>query len=392
MWCASKYLRWTGRDGCACPCAMSTRLRARRPRDTTRRRSLILALCVAAQGLMAAHAAADASTLASVDGQYPHWFDRSVPPAQDFFHFANGGWIKANPIPPDRAYWGVDTVLEQANEDFIRDLVEGFARQTSLPPGSPRRKVADFYASGMDEQAIEAAGMAPLQPEFARIAAIADPADLQAEFAHLQSIGIAAPFEVGQMQDFKDSTRVIAFIGQGGLGLPDRDYYLKSEPNFVAVRKAYVEHIARMFVLLGDASAAAARQADAVMALETRLAQASMSDIEQRDPRAIYHPMSMLKAEALTPRLHWSQMFSRLGRPDIASLNVAMPDFFKAVDAELQRTPLADWKTYLRWQLADACAPYLSRAFVDEDFRMTSVISGAKALQPRWLRVLRAED
>jgi len=348
---------------------------------------------VAAQGLIALHAAApDAHGLASGDGQYPYWFDRGVRPAQDFFHFANGGWIKANPIPPDRAYWGVDTVLEQSNENFIRDLVEGFARQKSLPPGSARCKVADFYASGMDERGIEAAGIAPLQPEFARIAAIADPADLQAEFAHLQSIGIAAPLEVGQMQDFKDSTQVIAFIGQGGLGLPNRDYYLKGEPSFVAVRKAYVEHIARMFVLLGDTPAAAARQADTVMALETRLAKASMSDIEQRDPHAIYHPMSMLKAEALTPRLHWRQIFSRLGRPDIDSLNVAMPDFFKTVDAELQRTPLSDWKIYLRWQLADACAPYLSRAFVDEDFRMTSVLSGAEVLQARWLRVLRTED
>jgi putative endopeptidase len=348
---------------------------------------------VAAQGLIASHAAApDARSLASDDGQYPYWFDRSVRPAQDFFHFANGGWIKANPIPPDRAYWGVDTVLEQSNENFIRDLVEGFARQTSLPMVSARREVADFYASGMDERGIDAAGIAPLQPEFARITAIADRADLQAEFAHLQSVGIAVPLEVGQMQDFKDSTQVIAFIGQGGLGLPNRDYYLKGEPSFVAVRKAYVAHIARMFVLLGDTPAAAARQADTVMVLETRLAQASMSDIEQRDPHAIYHPMSMQQAEALTPRLHWRQMFSRLGRPDIDSLNMAMPDFFKAVDVELQRTPLADWKVYLRWQLANACAPYLSRAFVDEDFRMTSVLSGAQVLQARWLRVLRAED
>lgn len=358
-----------------------------------RPRILPLVLCVAAQGSIAPQAATlDAASLESSDGQYLNWLDRTVHPDQDFFHFANGGWLKANPIPPDRSYWGVDTALEQANNDFIRGLVESFARQDSLPADSDRRKVADFYTSGMDERAIEASGMEPLRPEFARIEAIASIADLQAEFAHLRSFGIAAPLEVGQMQDFKDSTQVIAYIGQSGLGLPNRDYYLRGDPNFVATRKAYGQHIARMFALLGDAPGAASREADTVMALETRLARASMSDIEQRDPRAVYHFMSVRQAEALTPRLRWREIFSDLGRPDINSVNVAMPEFFKALNAEMQRTPLADWKTYLRWQLARACAPYLSRSFVEEEFRLTSVLSGAQELQARWLRVLHAED
>jgi putative endopeptidase len=365
-------------------------------------RFLIPAL-LAAQGLLhwqtahtqtaqSAQSAPNPQSFASSDGLYPQWIDRDIRPDQDFFRFANGAWLKANPIPPDRADWGVDTVLEQANSEFIRQLIEGFARQESLAPGSNPRKVADFYSSAMDEAAIDAAGTAPLQPEFARIAAISGIGDLQAEFAHLQTLGITAPLEIGQMQDFTDSTQVIAFSGQSGLGLPNRDYYLRREPNFAAARKAYTEHVARIFALLGDAPAIAAQEAGDVMALETRLAKASMSDVEQRDPRAIYHLMSLRQAEALTPRLHWHDMLERLGRPDIESLNIAMPDFFKALDVELRRTSLADWKTYLRWHLAHACAPYLSRAFVEEDFRMTAVLSGAQALQPRWLRVLRAED
>jgi putative endopeptidase len=352
---------------------------------------LILALWAAASAAAPAPAPEPADPFTSRDGLYLHWLDPALKPGDDFFRYANGGWIKANPIPPDRADWGVDTVLEQANSDFIRHLIEGFQTQR-LEPGSNRRKVADFYSSGMDEGAIEAAGVTPLQPEFARIQAIAGSGDLRAEFAHLQALGISAPFEIGQMQDFADSTQVIANSGQSGLGLPNRDYYLKPEANFAAARKAYHGHVERVFALLGDAPPVARREADAVMALETRLAKASMSDIEQRDPHAVYHLMSLRQAEALTPRLHWREMLAALGRPDVESLNIGMPNFFKALDRELQRTSLGDWKTYLRWQLTSAFAPYLSKGFVDEDFRMTSVLSGAQELQPRWLRVLRAED
>jgi len=350
---------------------------------------LILALWAAASP--AAQAPAPADSFTSRDGLYLNWLDPSLNPGEDFFRYANGGWIKANPIPPDRADWGVDTVLEQANSEFIRHLIEGFQTQR-LEPGSNRRKVADFYSSGMDEGAIEAAGVRPLQPEFARIQAIAGIGDLRAEFAHLQALGISAPFEIGQMQDFADSTQVIANGGQSGLGLPNRDYYLRAEATFAATRKAYREHVERSFALLGDAPPDARREAGAVMALETRLAKASMSDIEQRDPHAVYHPMSLRQAEALTPGLHWREMLAALGRPDVESLNLGMPNFFKALDQELQRTSLSDWKTYLRWQLTRAYAPYLSKAFVDEDFRMASVLTGAQELQPRWLRVLRAED
>jgi putative endopeptidase len=340
----------------------------------------------------AAELPASADGLTSSDGQYSEWMDRTVPPRADFFRFANGGWIRANPIPADHSSWGGGTLLANRNQGIIREMVASLPRDGTNPPGSALRKIADFYDSGMDERAIDAAGVAPLQAEFDRIANVADLDGLQAEFARLQMIGVAAPLQLSQMQDFKDSNRIIALAQQNGLGLPNRDYYLKSEPTFVAARSEYVRHVARMFVLLGDPPAAAERESQAVMVLETRLARSSMSDVAQRDPRAIYHPMTLERATRLTPHLNWRALLENVGHPEIGSLNVAMPEFFKALDRELSGTALADWRAYLRWQLIDSYAAYLSKAFVDEDFRMQSVLTGARELQARWLRVLTAED
>src|SRR5271156_1983275 len=230
-------------------------------------------LCPAARASLGEIAEGDVQP----DGLYLNWLDRSVAPAKDFFQFANGGWIKSHPIPPDRACWGADTLLEQQNQIFIRNLIESLARE-NWAAGTAQRKIADFYASGMDERAIDAAGAAPLAPELARIAAITAREQLPQAFAYLQSIGVEAPLAIGQMQDFADSTRVIAVASQSGLGLPNRDYYLKDEATFRMARAAYVAHVARMLVLLGDTAAAAAAESKSIMALETRLARASMPD------------------------------------------------------------------------------------------------------------------
>jgi putative endopeptidase len=386
---------------------MSTRPSKRRSTDSVRLARIpkaqflaaaVIALCAAGVAMTDAASVRAAETeplrdhsFASPDGEYLDWLDRSVARQVDFFRFANGGWLQSHPIPPDRAYWGVDTILEQDNQSFIRGLVESLA-ESAQPEGSVQRKVADFYLSGMDEHAIDAAGIAPLQSEFARIATISDSEQLLAEFAHLQEIGIEAPLQLGQMQDFKDSTQVIAVASQGGLGLPNRDYYLKSEPTFRAARSAYIQHVTRMFALLGDTQEVAGRESRTVMALETRLAAASMPDAEQRDPNAIYHPLPLASADSLTPHLKWRALLAALGHPELASLNVGMPKFFQVLDRELAHTSLADWKVYLRWQLIAGYAPYLSEPFVNEDFRLTKVLTGAEELQPRWLRVLRAED
>jgi putative endopeptidase len=339
-----------------------------------------------------AEPAGQADALASKDGRYPDWIDRAIPPSRDFFLYANGSWLKSNPIPPDRSYWGADMVLEQSNQVLIRDLLTSLGAGAASPPGGTRRKLVDLYASGMDEAGIESAGIRPLQPELDRIAAIGNLDGLNAELSRLQLLAVGAPLQLGQMQDFRDSSRVIAVASQGGLGLPNRDYYLENDAVFEATRREYVLHVARMLSLLGDSAADAERESRTIMALETRLARASMPEADQRDPSAVYHPFELGRAHALAPRIDWAAMLRAVGQPGAGSLNVAMPDFFRALDRELGAVPLADWKSYLRWQLVDAYAQFLPAAFVNEDFHMRSVLSGAHELQPRWLRVLSAED
>src|SRR5581483_4744955 len=318
------------------------------------------------------------------------WIDRSIDPAQDFFRFANGAWLRDNPIPAEYSGWGVDRILMRQNQDFMRELLES-AAAGGAAADSEERKIGDFYASGMDEAAIERAGLAPLRPELARIDALRDRAALLPELAHLQRIGVDALFSLGQMQDFRDSSLVIGYVAQGGLGLPDRDYYLKRDARFTAIRRQYLAHLRRTFELLGDAPAAAAAEARSVLAFETRLARASMPAEQQRDPRAIYHPMDRAALARAAP-LDWAAYLDAAGLPRLQRLHLAMPRFFAAAARELRRAPLAGWRTYLRWHLAEAFSPYLSRAFADEAFHLSQVLHGTREQLPRWRRVANAED
>lgn len=353
------------------------------------RKAILAALCLCPLGVLATD---QPPNFSSTDGQYLDWLDRSVKPDIDFFHFANGGWLKANPIPPDRSEWGAYVAVDLQNQRFIHDMVEKASQDTKAEPSSTQQKVGDFYASGMDEKAINNAGIKPLQPELDRIANISTIEQLPDEFAHLQMIGVAAPLALMQMQDYKDSSKVIAMAMQAGLGLPDRDFYVQPGDTSEKIRAEYVKHIARTFQLLGDSPALAETEAKSVMTLETSLAKGSMTDVAMRDPKAIYHPMDVASVNTLTPRLHWQDLMAGIGHPEIRGLNVATPDFFKTVNKELTHTSLSDWKTYLRWQLVQTYASYLSQPFVDENFRMSSVLTGEKQLKPRWQRVLRAED
>jgi putative endopeptidase len=335
--------------------------------------------------VLAAGAAADSDAL------HAGWLDTHVSPAQNFYQFANGGWQKSHPIPAAYSTWGTFNILQVRNERIIRQLIEDAAK-SHAPLGSAEQKVGDFYASGMDEKLIERVGVSPLSPEFDGIAGIRNLFDLQREVAQLQMIGVDAMFGFGEMQDFKDSTQVIGIAGQGGLGLPDRDYYLKQDPKFKQIRAAYLAHLARTFQLLGDGKERAAREAGIVMAIETGLAKASMSLVEQRNPRAIYHVMNLVELDRSTPNFSWSAYLREVGHPEIKSINLAMPQFFGALGKDLRSVPLDEWKVYLRWRLIDAFAPYLSQPFVDENFRMESVVTGAQKLLPRWQRVVNAED
>ena len=336
-------------------------------------------------------AALAAGAAAHTDALHPGWLDTHAKPAQNFYQFANGRWQKSHPIPAAYSTWGSFNILQIRNETVIRRLIQDAAK-THAPDGSAEQKVGDFYASGMDEKLIDRVGMGALSPELDGIGGIRNLKDLQREVAQLQMIGVDAMFGVGEMQDFKDSSRVIGVAGQGGIGLPDRDYYLKQDPKFKQIRAEYIAHLTRTFQLLGDGKAVAAKEAAIVMSIETGLAKASMSRVEQRDPHAIYHVMNLAQLDRSTPNFSWSEYFRQIGYPQITSINLAMPPFFGALGKDLSSVPLLQWKIYLRWRLIDAFAPYLSKRFVDENFRMESAMTGAQKLLPRWQRVVNAED
>ena len=341
---------------------------------------------------LACAAAVSAAEPVAVAALHEAWMDKSVDPLRDFYQYANGGFIRDNPVPAAYSRWGQFDILNLKNQDFIHELLQSAAASTVAAAGSEERKIGDFYAAGMDEAAADHAGISPLKPELARIAALRHPADLTAELAHLQMIGVDAAFGMGQMQDFSDSTKVIGVVLQGGLGLPDRDYYLKDDAKYAAIRKAYVAHMTRMFVLTGDPAAGAGRAAVAVMALETRLATASMPVEQQRDPHAIYNMRDLATLAREAPAIDWPRFLAANGVPHVTELNLAMPGFFAGLSHEIIATPMPAWRAYLRWQLVHRFAPYLSATFVNENFKLAQAVSGTKELLPRWRRVLNAED
>jgi putative endopeptidase len=323
----------------------------------------------------------------------PANLDKNANPCQDFYQFANGGWLAKNPIPAAYPAWGVGSVLNEQNQQTVREIIEAAAANTHAAKGSNEQKVGDYYASCMAEDKIEAAGLKPLESEFALIDKIKDERGLQAEFAHLTDIGMAVPFGSGSTQDFKNAAEVIFGVSQSGLGLPDRDYYFRTDDKSKMIRDEYVKHVANMFVLLGDDADKAAKEAQTVMALETKLAEASMTNVEQREPSNVYHRMSVADLQKLTPNFDWAAFFKGIGFSQRVDINVAQPNFFKALDAQLTATPLDDWKTYLRWQRINAAASGLSKKFVDEDFNFKGrILQGTKEQLPRWKRCVRSTD
>jgi putative endopeptidase len=326
------------------------------------------------------------------DPLHVDWINKQVSPSQDFYTYANGNWQQNNPIPPEYASWGSFNVLHERVQELIHQMLIEASKNTKAKPGSIEQKIGDFYYSGMDEQLIEKVGVTPLNAEFAAISKVSNLIDLQKEVARLHQIGVGALFGFGSMQDFKDSNLMIGAVVQGGLGLPDRDYYLKTDPKFKQIRVAYLQHIAKMFELLDDSPEQAANEAKIVMNIETQLATASMSQVEQRDPHAIYHMKLVKEIDKETPNFDWSKYFTTLYQSDMPTVNYAMPHFFEAMNKLLAEVSIEDWKIYLRWQLIDEYAPYLSKSFVDQNFKMSQVLSGAEKLLPRWKRVVGTEN
>ena len=276
--------------------------------------------------------------------------DKTCKPCDDFFQFAMGGWMKNNPIPPEYSSWGSFTVLADKNQQALRQILEA-AEKSAAPAGSNEKKVGDFYASCMDTAAIETAGTKPIDSMLQRVAETRSAKDLPALAAQLQQHGVSVMFRFTSNQDAKDSTQVIATALQGGLGLPERDYYLRDDEKSKKLRDDYAKHVAKMFELLGDSAEKSAAEAATVLNLETSLAKASMSNVDLRDPNKTYHRMKMAEAQSLTPDLSWDAYMRNAGHPGVAEMNLAQPDFFKALDAQLTSTPLDDWKTYFRWHV-----------------------------------------
>jgi putative endopeptidase len=318
--------------------------------------------------------------------------DKTCKPCDDFFQFAMGGWMKSNPIPPEYSTWGSFTVLADKNQQALRQILEA-AEKSNAPAGSNERKVGDFYASCMDTTAIEAAGTKPVDATLLRVAEIKNARELQTLAARLQQQGVGVMFRFTSNQDAKDSTQVIATALQGGLGLPERDYYLRDDEKSKKLRDDYTKHVAKMLELLGDSPDKAESEAATVLHIETSLAKASMSNVDLRDPIKTYHRMKIAEVQSLTPDFSWDSYLKITGHPDVAEMNVAQPEFFKALDAQLTATPLEDWKTYFRWHVIDSAAPALPEKFVNEDFDFRGrILTGARQIQPRWKRCVQATD
>ncbi len=322
----------------------------------------------------------------------PENFDTTVKPQDDFYRYANGSWLKRTAIPPEYSRWGSFDELMQRNISNLKLLCERASAQDNSP-SAIEHMVGDFYASGMDEAAINQSGAAALNFEFTKISAIATPADVLNEIASLHKIGVNAGFEFGSEADFKDSNHELAQLAQGGLGLPDRDYYFRDDDKSKKLREAYVKHVAKTLMLLGDSQASAQTGSQAVMKLETSLAQASLSAVQLRNPYASYHKMTVQKVESLVPDLNLTSYFTSVRAPSFTDINLAHPDFFKAFSVVLNTTPISDWKTYLRWHLVHTYSPYLSEDYVRENFSFYGVtLTGTKVMKPRWKRVVTTID
>jgi putative endopeptidase len=321
----------------------------------------------------------------------PQNFDPTVKPQDDFYHYANGGWMKANPIPPAYANWGAFNEVDERNKAGLRAILERAAQ--AAKPDFIEKLVGDFYASGMDETAIDAAGLTPLQPEFARIAALNNASQLPAELARLHLLGVSGGFWFSSEADPGDSTMTIAGAGQGGLTLPDRDYYTRTDDSSKKLRGQYTDYVAKMFELAGDAPAAASAEAEAVLKLETALAQAAKTHADLRDPIANYHKLPLADLQKLTPHFDWQAYVAALGIATPDEVDAGQPAFLQAFDEHIAATSLDDWKTYLRWHLLNSVAGVVSAPFVNESFDFFGrTLTGAQELRERWKRVLAVVD
>nr|WP_275976223.1 M13 family metallopeptidase [Geothrix oryzisoli] len=321
-------------------------------------------------------------------GFNPANLDPTAKPCQDFFQYAVGGWARRTAIPAEYERYGVDQEIDTRTHQILREIMDS-AAAAKAAAGTETQKVGDFYASGMDEAGIEAAGLAPLAPLFARIDSVKDAASLASVLADLHQVGAFAGFYFGVEQDDKQSSRHSMVLAQGGLGLPDRDYYLKDDPKSKELLAAYRAHMAKLLTLAGSS----AGEADRILALETRLAKASMTRVEQRDPNAIYHAMTPAQLKAAAPGFPVDLYLKALGVPAPDRFIVRQPAFLAELGRMVQEVPADQWRVYLRWTILRNAAPALPKAFEEEAFAFYGTkLQGTTAQHPRWKRVMFAAD
>ena len=322
---------------------------------------VLLAACLAQES---SHSGIDRTSL-----------DPACKPCQDFWRYANGGWMDKNPIPARFPSWGPASVLSEETRAHLRDILES----------SKGTKVGSMYGACMDTAAIDAAGARPLQPHLDRVAAIGSPKELSAALVAAQGVSGVGPFTVQSEGDLKNSKDIILYVDSGGLSLPERDYYFKDDARSKQIREEFVKHAARMLELLGDKSEAAAAEAQTIMAFETRLADATKTAVQRRDLNSMYHKVDFAGLQAIAPDFDWKLLFKDLGVSTSAAINVTEPDFLKRFNEQLAAAPLADWKTWLRWRLLTGSAGRLAKPFFDENFHFRStVLTGVTEQQPRW--------
>jgi putative endopeptidase len=318
--------------------------------------------------------------------------DRSVDPCTDFFEFANGSWRAQNPIPPSMVRWSRRWAAGESAKDELRTVLDEAQARTDWPQGSVEQLIGDHYAACLDEKKADELGVEPLKPLLAEIDGVTNMDGVQKVIRRFHQIAIPVPFGLASAPDVHRPTRVIADVYASGLGLPDRDYYLKAEPRFQEAREKYRVHVAHMLELLGASRAESRREADGVFSIERQLAEASLDKVALRDPKTTDHKTTFLALTNLTPMFDWPAYFAEAKLPR-AALNVQQPAFMKALDRLLGQGTLADWKAYLRWHLVHSAAPALSEPFVEENFAFyEKYLGGAAEMKPRWKTCAESTD
>ncbi len=355
-------------------------------------RRLPLLWCAAASLLLAQEK--PLTTLPYTPSLDTKFMDKTADPCTDFYRYACGNWKKLNPIPPDQARWDVYSKLNEENERLLWGILEAAAKPTASRTAN-EQKIGDFYHACMDESAVERSGAKPIQSALETIAQLRSTADIAAFVADEHTLGFESGmlFGFGSNQDFENSSQVIAFAAAGGLGLPDRDYYTKTDAKSREIRQHYVAHIQKMLRLIGASEADARTDAQAAMQIETELAQASLTRVQKRDPYNLKHKVTREQLTRMVPQLDWNRYWKGIDAPSFQSVNITEPKFYNELNRQLQQQNLAAWRAYLRWHTVHATAAYLSSNFVNEQFDFYGrYLNGVKQLPPRWKKCTRLVD